>query len=235
MTVGTLILLFLIAVFLAPVVQLLVLEARRTRARHRLAHRRRTHVLDVVYHVQTAAVFGLPLVRWQSLPLTEETLRALQHVPSQSPLDLLIDMPAGVDYGQAVVADALARHGGTVTLVVPRQALSGSLLFALGANAVLMDPAAVIGAIHTPSELRTAAALLRRRLPTGEADAILQQIRRAAWTHDQHVGPAELRQLGLAVDTELPEEYRGYLQLYRHESHERGWPFLVRLPHWSRR
>jgi len=54
-------------------------------------------------------------------------------------------MPGGLVLAAEQIAPALRRHSGTVTVFVPRYAMSGGTLIALAADEIVMDPNAVLG------------------------------------------------------------------------------------------
>ena len=225
---------FGIVMFLSPMIQLLGVSARRARLRRRIARARGTRVIDVVHHMETAAVFGVPLVHWVSAPLTRETARAVTQAPAAQPLDLVVHMPAGIALSAEAVCRALLQRTGKVTVIVPQYALSGALLLALAADEILMDEEATLGALDLRVDGRAAAAILLERTRSPRTRQLLQPFP-ADWTRDQTLNAADLRWLGFNVSTDLPPDLRRYLTLFRQPPHERPWPFLISLPESARR
>lgn len=230
MSFGDVILLLLIVMFITPLAQLCGHWVRRARARRALQRARSSRCVEIIHHMQTAAVYGLPVLRWISFPLAVETLRAVARQPDEAPLDVIVHLPSGLLLEAGRIGEALARRTGPVTLIVPQEALCGSLLLALAADHVLMDPAARIGAVDVVLQSRQAAQILRRRLPAAEAGAVLQRLRGTGWHDDDAVTADQLRQLGLDVSTNLPAGYRRYLSLFKQPLGARTWPLLVRPP-----
>ena len=235
MSMLTVIMLLLLVAFISPVAQLLLAQARRARARQRIARAHMTQVVDLVLRMETVASYGLPIFHYISLPLTEEVVRDIRRTTPDAPLDLLVHLPPGVVVGAEAIARALLTHGGTVTLVVPRHAYSGGLLLALAADRVLLSEGALVGAVDLQVEGPAAARILLDRLRSPRAPLALGPLPATHWQRDQPLGPVELRQLGLQVDTELSDEWRRYLALFRQPRPGHTRPFLVRLPPTARR
>ncbi len=200
---------FGIAMFLSPMIQLLGVAARRARLRRRIARARGTNVVDVVHHMETVAVFGVPLVHWVSVPLTRETARTVTQAPTAQPLDLVVHVPAGIALGAEAVCRALLPHTGKVTLIVPQYALSGALLLALAADEILMDEEAALGALDLRVDGRAAAGILLERTRSPRARQLLQPFP-ADWKRDRVLNAEDLRELGFSVNTDLPPDLRRY-------------------------
>jgi hypothetical protein len=225
---------FGIVLFISPVVQLLALTIRRAWMRRRIVIARRTKVIDVIHHMETGAILGVPFVHWISMPLTRETARAVMQAPPALALDIIVHVPGGVALGAEAVCRALLPRTGKVTLIVPQYALSGALLLALAADEILMDEEAALGALDLRVDGRTAAGIMLDRGRSPRARQLLRPFP-TDWQRDQPLNADALRQLGFNVTTELPPELRRYLTLYRQPPQERPWPFLIRLPESARR
>src|SRR5690349_62111 len=61
---------------------------------------------------------------------------------------------------------------------------------------------------------RAAQELLDRRLPADQAAALAEKLSTGTWTHDYPISPEEARQLGLAVNTAIPNEVLELMALY---------------------
>jgi hypothetical protein len=216
------------------VIQLLGVSLRRARLRRRIARARGTHVVDIEHRMETAAIFGVPLVHWVSMPLTRENARAVAQVPAGEALDLIVHVPAGIALGAETVGRALLQRPGKVTLIVPQYAFSGALLLALSADEVLMDEEAALGALDLRVDGRAAAGLMLERTKSPRARQLLKPFP-ADWTREQVLNAEDLRQLGFNVSTELPPDLRRYLTLFHQPPEEQPWPFLIRLPESARR
>jgi hypothetical protein len=225
---------FGIVLFISPVIQLLVIALRRALMRRRIVNARKTKIIDVVHHMETGAILGVPFVHWISAPLTLETARAVRQAPKALALDLIVHVPGGVALGAEAVCRALLPRTGKVTLIVPRYALSGALLLALAADEILMDEEAAIGALDLRVDGRAAAGILLDRTRSPRARQLLRPFP-TDWQRDQPLNAEDLRGLGFNVNTDLPADLRRYLTLYRQPPKERPWPFLIRLPESARR
>jgi ClpP class serine protease len=59
-----------------------------------------------------------------------------------------------------------------------------------------------------------ARALLERRLPAEQAEALAAKLSTGTWTHDYPISPEEAKELGLNVSTEMPDQVLQLLALY---------------------
>jgi ClpP class serine protease len=61
----------------------------------------------------------------------------------------------------------------------------------------------------------TARELLERRLPADKAEALADKLATGTWTHDYPIFAAIAKDLGLAVNTDMPDDVMGLMTLYR--------------------
>jgi ClpP class serine protease len=87
-------------------------------------------------------------------------LQAIRLTPPETPIDLILHTPGGLVLASAQIAQALARHPGKVTILVPHYAMSGGTLVALAADEVMMDENAVLGPVDPQLGEYPAASLL---------------------------------------------------------------------------
>jgi ClpP class serine protease len=123
---------------------------RRDRRRRRLIQdieRRRESRLITLIHRQEGFGLFMPFGRYIDIDDSEQVLRAIRLTPDDMPIDLLLHTPGGLVLASDQIAYALKRHPGTVTVIVPHYAMSGGTLVALAADAILMDPDAVLGPV----------------------------------------------------------------------------------------
>ena len=229
-----LIIAFLIVMFVTPWAQLVWVQARRAALRRRIARSRGTTIVDLAHRLETVACFGIPVAHWVSTPLTRETVRAIAAVPPAQPLDLVVQLPAGVALGTEAIARALLKHEGKVTLVVPQYALSGALLLALASDEVFVGEEATLGTFDVRADGRLAAGILLER-PQSPRRPLSPPPFASGWQRGQALNVDELRQLGLTISTELPPELQRYSTLFRQPPRRSAWPFLIRLPATARR
>jgi proline-rich tail region repeat protein len=133
----------LVASMAVPVV---VVEHRRARLLKRLGTRRASRVAALVYCQEAVALFGFPVIRYATLTDPREMLAAIAAAPPDTPLDLVVQLPRGLDLPIGDIAAAMAAHRGQVTLFVPLYALSGGLELAQTADSVVLGPRAAVAA-----------------------------------------------------------------------------------------
>ena len=61
---------------------------------------------------------------------------------------------------------------------------------------------------------KTACELLERHLPVEQAEALAEKLATGTWTHDYPILPAEAKELGLSVSTEMPDDVLRLMALY---------------------
>lgn len=132
---------------LAPLVQRRRLLRRRRALIRELEAARRSRVITMIHRQETVSLLGLPLSRFIDIEDSEQILRAIRLTPDDMPIDLILHTPGGLVLASDQIAYALRRHQGRVTVIVPHYAMSGGTLLALAADAIVMDPDAVLGAV----------------------------------------------------------------------------------------
>jgi hypothetical protein len=203
---------FVSLLLVTPAIQLAVGWARKWRARRALQHERGARVIPIVLDLQTVATFGLPVARFEQLPLPNEVARAVHATPRDRPIDLVVDLPAGVAFDAEPVADALAARTAPVTLIVPRHALTGGIALARAADAVLLGPGAVLSNGQAAADSRPGA-------DPGPASP--------AETCDL----AGLQDLGLPAAEGVPSALPAYLARFREPlPTRRKWPLYMARP-----
>jgi hypothetical protein len=206
--------LFLIFLLVTPAAQIGVSWARRRGARTTLERERGTRVVGVVLSMGTVATYGVPIARFEQLPLPEETAAAIAAAPPDRPLDVVVDMPAGLRYDPAPVAEAIAGRAAQTTVVVPRRALSGGLTLVGAAGRVLLGESATVadrvgGGHEVPA-------------PAGD---------RPSCTREPVLDASGLQGLGIDAEEGVPDEFFCYLDRLAGPRPPRRWfPFLIRVP-----
>jgi ClpP class serine protease len=64
--------------------------------------------------------------------------------------------------------------------------------------------------------------LLERRLPAEQASNLAEKLSTGTWTHDYPIAPEEARELGLAVNTNIPDQVLELMTLYPQPVHTQG-------------
>jgi len=212
---GSWMILFLIFLLVTPAAQIGVSWARRRGVRRTLEHERGTRVVGIVLSMGTVATYGVPLTRFEQLPLPEETAAAIAAAPPDRPLDIVVDLPAGLRYDPGPVAEAMAGRTAQTTVVVPRRALSGGLTLIGAADRVLLGEGATVA----------------DRVGAGGHEAAAPAGERPSCTSEPSLDASGLRRLGIDAEEGVPDAFFCYLdRLAGPRPPRRGFPFLIRVP-----
>jgi ClpP class serine protease len=139
--------LFILGQFFIPLVQRQVLTTSRNRAFHDLERKRGTRLISMIHRQETMSFLGFPIARYIDIEDSEKILRAIRLTPPELGIDLILHTPGGLVLAAEQIAFALKRHKGKVTVFVPHYAMSGGALIAISADAIVMDPNAVLGPV----------------------------------------------------------------------------------------
>jgi len=203
---GTWAIIFLILLLVTPAAQIGVGWGRRQRARRKLERARGTRVVPIILGLETVATYGVPIARFEQLPLPGEVVAAISATPEDLPVDVVIDMPADLRFDAGPVAAALRERESPTTVFVPLRALTAGLTLARAADRVVLAPDAVIADT--------------RRVPASASGAT------AGGLH-----PDDLRRLGLTVEEGIPtdvEHYTGHFSEPSRPVHRL--PFYIHVP-----
>jgi ClpP class serine protease len=160
MSVVDLLFIFLIILALSPIVQLKLMDMRRSRTMAAIQKARGTRVVSLIHRQEIMALLGLPIFRYIDIADSEEILRAIRLTPPDVPIDFIVHTPGGLVLATEQIAFALLRHPAPVTIFVPHYAMSGGTLLALAADAIVMDPNAVLGPVDPQVGRYPAASIL---------------------------------------------------------------------------
>jgi ClpP class serine protease len=131
-----------------PAIQRRLLDYARLQKFRELERRRnRTRVITLIHRQETMSFLGIPLVRFINIEDSEAILQAIRLTPPEQPIDLILHTPGGLVLASEQIAQALLRHKGKVTVMVPHYAMSGGTLIALAADEIIMDANAVLGPV----------------------------------------------------------------------------------------
>jgi ClpP class serine protease len=171
-SIGDVFWLFIIVTSLQPIFRQKIIESARLKLLQALERTRKTRVISLIHRQEVMAILGFPLVRYISVEDSEEVLRAIRMTDPQTPIDLILHTPGGMVLAAEQIAHALARHQAKVTVFVPHYAMSGGTLLSLVADAIVMDPDAVLGPIDPQIGEHPAASLLAavKRKPVDKID-----------------------------------------------------------------
>lgn len=160
MSVADLLFIFLVILALSPIVQLKLMDLRRSRTMAAIQKARGTRVVSLIHRQEVMALLGLPVFRYIDIADSEEILRAIRLTPPDVPIDFIVHTPGGLVLATEQIAFALLRHPAPVTIFVPHYAMSGGTLLALAAAAIVMDPNAVLGPVDPQVGKYPAASIL---------------------------------------------------------------------------
>jgi ClpP class serine protease len=163
--------LFLIFSSLAPMFRQRMLTYARLQILRHFEQQRGSRVISMIHRQETMSFLGFPVVRYIDIEDSELVLQAIRLTPPDMPIDLLMHTPGGLVLASAQIAQALARHPGKVTVLVPHYAMSGGTLIALAADEVLMDENAVLGPVDPQlGEYPAASILAASRIENSSRD-----------------------------------------------------------------
>ncbi len=134
-----------LAIFVVQAYAPLRLAAARLDVLHRLEEARQSRVIALIHRQESVSLLGIPIARYIDIEDSEALLRAIRLTPDDKPIDPVLHTPGGLVLAAEQIAQALAEHKGKVTVFVPHYAMSGGTLLALAADAIVMDPNAVLG------------------------------------------------------------------------------------------
>jgi ClpP class serine protease len=158
---GSLIWIFFIVSALLPALQRRMLDAARLSKFRELERKRKTRVITLIHRQETMSFLGIPVVRFINIEDSEAILQAIRLTPADQPIDLILHTPGGLVLASEQIAEALLRHSGHVTVMVPHYAMSGGTLIALAADEIVMDENAVLGPVDPQIGEYPAASIVR--------------------------------------------------------------------------
>ncbi len=151
---------FLLIAFLVPLIRQRMLEACRLKIMHQLEETRGSRVIALIYRQERLNFLGFPLTHYPEFQDPEQLLRAIQLTDPQTPIDMILHTPCGLDLAAEQIAHALSKHEGKVTVFIPHYAMSGGTIVALAADEVIMDENAVLGPVDPQIGECSAASIL---------------------------------------------------------------------------
>ncbi|PZN06660.1 SDH family Clp fold serine proteinase [Thermaerobacter composti] len=120
---------------------------RRLQVIRQLERERGSRVITLIHRQESLSFLGIPLTRYITVDDSEQVLRAIRYTPPNMPIDLIVHTPGGLVLAAEQIAEAIRRHRGRVTVMVPHYAMSGGTLIALAADEIWMDENAVVGPV----------------------------------------------------------------------------------------
>jgi ClpP class serine protease len=137
-----------------------MLNQQRSSLFRRLQDKRGSRVISLIHRQETLSFLGFPVFRYIDIDDSETLLRVIHLTDESKPIDLILHTPGGLVLAAEQIARALLDHKGPVTVFVPHYAMSGGTLIALAADAIVMDPHAVLGPVDPQLGEMPAASIL---------------------------------------------------------------------------
>jgi ClpP class serine protease len=150
----------LVIAALVPVIQKKMIEASRLRMMRTLEGKRSSRVIALIHRQESMSFLGFRVSRYIDIQDSEQVLRAIKLTDPSLPIDLILHTPGGLVLAAEQIANALARHKGKVTVIVPHYAMSGGALLAVVADEIVMDENAVLGPVDPQIGQYPAASIL---------------------------------------------------------------------------
>ncbi len=144
--VGFIWLFFLISA-LTPMLQQRWVEAQRIRIMRQIEEKRNSRIITLIHRQESIALLGIPISRYINIEDSEAILRVIRLTPDDMPIDVILHTPGGLVLASEQIAEALIRHKGPVTVMVPHYAMSGGTLISLAADHIMLDRNAVLGPV----------------------------------------------------------------------------------------
>jgi ClpP class serine protease len=163
---------FLMLSAFQPVITRRLLEYSRQRMIAKIEHDRGSRVILLVHRQETMNFLGFPVFRYIDVNDSEEVIRAIHLTDKEMPIDLILHTPGGLVLAALQIAQAIKKHKGKVTAIVPHYAMSGGTLISLAASEIIMSEDAVLGPVDPQLGKYPAASVLKviRRKPVAEID-----------------------------------------------------------------
>ncbi|MEW6503727.1 MAG: ATP-dependent Clp protease proteolytic subunit [Chloroflexota bacterium] len=139
--------LFFIISSLVPLFRQKIIEADRLRLMRTIETKRGSRVIALIHRQESMSFLGFPVARYIDIQDSEQILRAIKLTDPKLPIDIILHTPGGLVLAAEQIANALVRHEGKVTVIVPHYAMSGGTMIALAADEILMDENAVLGPV----------------------------------------------------------------------------------------
>jgi ClpP class serine protease len=163
--------LFFLAATVVPMVTRLWLTYQRQQSLRALQDVRGSRVITLIHRQETMSFLGFPVARYIDIEDSENVLTAIRLTPANVPIDILLHTPGGLVLAAEQIAEALKKHPGKVSVLIPHYAMSGGMLIALSADEILMDPNAVLGPVDPQiGEYPAASILAAVRQPNPNRD-----------------------------------------------------------------
>ncbi len=187
--------LFIFFVVLNPLFKKMALQRARESAIREIEQKRGSRVITMIHRQEAMGFLGIPIFRFINIEDSERILRAIRMTPDDMPIDLIIHTPGGLALAATQIANALARHKAPVRVIIPHYAMSGGTLIDQMKEYLMR-------------------LLTSKGMDEQKAQHIAEELAVGKFTHDYPLTVDYLRQLGLKVKTEVPQEVYDLMDLY---------------------
>src|SRR5262245_19091727 len=172
--VGLLLLLCLVFFKIRPSIRRSRIIRTRERLIQQIEERRGSQVIVMIERPKDVSFMGRRMTRALDIEDPGEVLRAIRVSLPNAPIDLSVHTTGGLALAAEPIANALVRHNGPVTLMVPCDAMSGGTRLALASDKVLMSRSAVLGpAVSRPGSPPA----------LGVLESLAEVMSAGCWTH----------------------------------------------------
>jgi ClpP class serine protease len=248
--------LFFMLSALQPIIQQKLLEASRKRMIRLIESKRKSRVVLLVHRQETMSLLGFPLFRYIDINDSEEVLRAIHLTDPEIPIDLVLHTPGGLVLAATQIARAIFTRKGKVTVFVPHYAMSGGTLLALAADEIVMSKYAVLGPVDPQLGEYPAASILKAahqaekailqmreevtellagKYPDEKVAEMAKLMTSGTWTHDYPITCERARELGLPVNSDIPENVLRLMELYPQPTRRQPSVEYLPVPYRSKR
>ncbi len=148
-------------------------QAERADILQRLETRRGSRVLTLIHRREPWSDDGGGHITIED---SEALVAQIRRTPPGKPLDILVHTPGGVALAAEMIAMAIRKHPGKVTVIVPFYAMSGGALICVAAHEIIMDRDSILGPLDPQIggyPARALMALPRRKPIEAVSDSML--------------------------------------------------------------
>lgn len=203
--IGLLLLLYLAFRKLRPLLRRSNVARVHQRLIYQLEARRGSRVITLIERQKIVSFLGLPLSRSLTIDDPAQVLHIISFTPPDEAIDLIVHTTGAWALAAEPIANALVRHNGPVTLIVPYYAMPGGARLALASDKVQMSRDAVLG---------PETCLPGSRPARGALESLAQIMNTGRWTPTAPMTFDIAREMGMRVSDDVPAEAYQLIALY---------------------
>jgi len=166
----------------------LIVRWNRRRLVRKIEKAHGTRLFMLLYREERLTVCGIPVHRYPDMNDTGDLVRAIEALPCETKVGLIVNVPSGVRLDTEGLSRAVAKRREYFTVYVPEVARSGAVAVACAASRIVAGPHAVFTALdpivggHPASVLRR---LKEEKGADGIGDDIALLVHQADRLHDR--------------------------------------------------